>query len=146
MTPTMTNTMTETSSAAEKSAAPAGASASDMSAARKAEIIHEALENAHAQDIIAFDIARQSGFADVLFIVTASSVRHAQGLADQVLADARAKKLGFLRMEGHGTGQWILLDLGDVVVNVLLPTTRELYRLEGLWSDCPVLYGQVESL
>ena len=111
----------------------------------KADALMAVLAKGKALDILAFDISRHSSFADALFIATATSSRHAQALADQVLAAAPAEKLGYLRMEGHNAGQWILLDCGDVIVNILLPAVRELYRLEGLWSGCPIFFGTPET-
>ena len=107
----------------------------------KGGAIMDALARGKALDTLAFDISRHSSFADAIFITTATSSRHAQALADHVLAAAPAETLGYLRMEGYNAGQWILVDCGDAIVNILLPAMRELYRLEGLWSGCPILFG-----
>ncbi len=110
----------------------------------KVNALVDVLAKGKALDILAFDISQHCSFADALFIATAASSRQAQALADQVLAASAAEKLGYLRMEGHSAGQWILVDCADVIINILLPTTRELYRLEGLWSGCPILFGKPE--
>ena len=107
----------------------------------KGGAIMDVLAKGKALDTLVFDISRHSSFADALLITTATSSRHAQALADHILSAAPAENLGYLHMEGYNTGQWILVDCGDVIVNILLPVTRELYRLEGLWSGCPVLFG-----
>ena len=124
------------------SAAVPASSTLDSSVIAKSNAIAEILAKGKALEVLAFDISQRSGFADVLFIATATSPRHAQALADQTLAESTDKQLGYLRMEGHAAGQWILLDCTDVIVNILLEPVRELYRLEGLWTGCPVILGQ----
>jgi len=79
----------------------------------------------------------KSAWTEALIIVSASSIRHAQSLADGILAWCREQKLEFLHMEGYQAGQWILVDLNDVVVNIFQVPIRELYRLESLWAESP---------
>ena len=93
-----------------------------------------------ARDIVALDLSKNNTFTEGIIIVTATSVRHAQGLADHVLAESKALRYEFLSMEGYQTGQWILLDMNDIVVSIFLEDTRELYRLEELWKSAPVTH------
>ena len=73
--------------------------------------------------------------ADNMVIASGTSNRHVKALADSV-ADA-AKSAGFppIGTEGENTGEWILVDLGDVIVHLMLPATREFYDLERLWKN-----------
>ncbi|AAS96096.1 ribosome silencing factor [Nitratidesulfovibrio vulgaris] len=98
------------------------------------------LEEKKARDIVAYDLAGQSPFAEALVIVTAGSVRHGQSLADHMLAMCNENNYEYLRMEGYQTGQWILVDLNDIIVNVFQPETRGLFKLESLWAKAPVLH------
>lgn len=98
-----------------------------------------------ARDIVALDLTKNNTFTEGIIIVSATSVRHAQGLADYVLAESKALRYEFLRMEGYQAGQWILLDMNDLVVSIFQEETRELYRLEELWKTAPVLYDTREK-
>lgn len=98
------------------------------------------LEEKKGRDVLALDLAGMNAFAESIIIVTAGSVRHAQGLADHVLGMCDDGKIEFLRMEGYQAGQWILLDCNDVIINVFQPPVREMFRLESLWADAPVLH------
>ena len=76
----------------------------------------------------------RGSFTDGLVIATATSVRHAQSLADGISALCHEKKYEYLRMDGYTNGQWLLVDCNDVVVNIFQEATREMYNLEALWS------------
>ena len=97
------------------------------------------LEEKKAGETVIIDLRGKEAYADGIVIVSASSVRHAQGLAEHVRVQAKAAGYEFLHDEGFQTGQWILLDLNDVLVNIFQPQVRQLYNLEGLWADAPRL-------
>lgn len=105
----------------------------------KLERIAGWLEEKKGRDILALDLTRNHTFTEGILIVTATSVRHAQGLADHVLAESKVERYEFLRMEGFQTGLWILLDMNDLVVSIFQEDTRELYRLEDLWKNADVV-------
>ncbi|HEU6436879.1 MAG TPA: ribosome silencing factor [Nitratidesulfovibrio sp.] len=112
----------------------------DIPTAEKVATFVSWLEEKKGRDVLALDLAGLNAFAESIIIVTAGSVRHAQGLADHVLGMCDDEKIEFLRMEGYQAGQWILLDCNDVIINVFQPPVREMFRLESLWSDAPVLH------
>lgn len=105
----------------------------------KLERIAGWLEEKKGRDILALDLTRNHTFTEGILIVTATSIRHAQGLADHILAESKAEQYEFLRMEGFQTGLWILLDMNDLVVSIFQEDTRELYRLEDLWKNADVV-------
>lgn len=86
-----------------------------------------------ARDLVVLDLEGQNALAEGIVIAGASSLRHAQGLADFVLEMGREKNYEFLHLEGYKNGLWILLDFNDVLVNIFQPEQRELYRLEDLF-------------
>lgn len=90
-------------------------------------------------DLLVLDLSGQQALAEATCIVTATSLRHGQGLADHVMDQCAAHKFERLRVEGHTVGQWILLDLNDVIVHILQPESRSLYRLDDLWTDARVI-------
>lgn len=107
-----------------------------MKAPKLHELAKSALENIKGQDIVLMDISKMSSIADYMLVVTATSNRHARSLSDEV--SRRCKEAGYnVRMEGEVPGEWILIDLGDVIVHVMLAATRKLYDLESLWKLTP---------
>ena len=94
----------------------------------------EALDDLKAEDIVALDVRDKTTVTDWLFVATGSSSRHVKSIANNVVSEA--KKLGHspLGIEGEDDGEWVLVDLGDVVVHVMQRQVREFYDLESLWS------------
>ena len=109
--------------------------AADVQACLK--VVHEALEDVKAKDILAIDVSLISNVADAIVIASGTSTRHIKALADNVAEEAR--KAGFrpLGVEGERDAEWILIDLGFVVVHVMLPTARRFYDIESLWRAAP---------
>lgn len=105
----------------------------------KVASIVEWLDDKKARDIVAFDLSGENSLSESCVIAAATSVRHAQGLAEYVLQSARQAGYEFLRMEGNVVGQWILLDLNDVIVHIFQADARALFRLEDLFAGNPVL-------
>ena len=109
--------------------------AKDVQACLK--VVHEALLDVKAKDILELDVSAISNVADYMVIASGTSTRHIKALADNVAEEAR--KAGFrpIGVEGERDAEWILIDLGFVVVHVMLPTARKFYDLESLWRATP---------
>ncbi|MGB8695293.1 MULTISPECIES: ribosome silencing factor [Acinetobacter] len=109
--------------------------AKDVQACLK--VVHEALLDVKAKDIIELNVGAISNVADYMVIASGTSSRHIKALADNVAEEAR--KAGFrpIGVEGERDAEWILIDLGFVVVHVMLPTARKFYDLESLWRATP---------
>jgi ribosome-associated protein len=106
----------------------------------KVTAIVDWLDDKKAKDILGLDMSKENNnLSDAVVIATATSTRHAQGLAEHVLKSAREHNYEYLRMEGNVVGQWILLDLNDVIVHIFQPDSRALFRLDDLWPAAPVL-------
>ncbi|MDY6456421.1 ribosome silencing factor [Acinetobacter faecalis] len=101
------------------------------------KVVREALLDVKAKEIVELDISRISNVADAIVIANGTSTRHVKSLADNVAEEAR--KAGFrpIGVEGERDAEWILVDLGFVVVHLMLPTTRKFYDLESLWRATP---------
>jgi ribosome-associated protein len=97
------------------------------------------LHEKKAADMLALDLSQEKGIAEAVVIVTAGSARHGQGLADHVLQSARDENFEYLSMEGYLVGQWILLDLNDVIVHIFQPESRQFFRLDDLWPAAAIL-------
>ncbi|MDR3490447.1 MAG: ribosome silencing factor [Gammaproteobacteria bacterium] len=101
------------------------------------ELATEALHDLKAQDLTAIDVHEMTSITDVMIICTGRSTRHVTSLAQNVATTAKQHKVTPVRMEGEREGEWVIVDLGDVVVHVMLPETRAYYHLEDLWE--PIL-------
>lgn len=112
---------------------------SSLQAREKMLQLATALVEKKAEDTVIIDLSGIESFADGIILASATSLRHAKGLADQIMQLCKQEKLEFLHVEGYQGGQWILLDLNDVIVNIFQTSVRELYNLEGLWSELPRL-------
>ena len=97
------------------------------------QVVQEALLDVKAKDITSIDVTSISNVADAIVIASGTSTRHVKAIANNVAEEAR--KAGFrpIGMEGESDAEWILVDLGIVVVHLMLPTARKFYDLESLW-------------
>ena len=98
------------------------------------DLVIHSLEDMKGQDILELDVSEKTSITDIMVIVSGTSSRHVRGLADQVSMDAKKAGVQPLGMEGEREGEWVLVDLGDVVVHVMKPNIRDFYSLEKLWS------------
>ena len=101
---------------------------------RLAEVVAAALDDLKAQNVAVLDVSDLTDVTDTIVIASGTSDRHVKSLAGRVLE--RAKEAGFrsLGIEGEREGEWVLVDLQDVIVHVMLPRIREFYALEKLWD------------
>ena len=100
-------------------------------------IIINALEDIKAVDIVTITVSSLTDVMDTMIIASGNSHRQVKALANNVLSDA--KNAGFfpIGIEGENNREWILIDFGDVVTNIMLPGSREFYDLDRLWSLRP---------
>ena len=88
-----------------------------------------------AQNVLILDVRDISGFADWLIIATASSSRNAKAIANKLIESIKVNQQNLVGIEGEDDSEWILVDCGDVVVNIMQKDTREFYDLESLWGE-----------
>ncbi len=94
------------------------------------------LEDAKAQDVAVFDLRERNTFADFMIVASGTSSRQNKAMADRLLMRVKQADLPPpLGVEGEREGEWVLVDLTDVVVHLMLPQTRAFYNLEKLWDD-----------
>jgi ribosome silencing factor RsfS/YbeB/iojap len=103
-------------------------------AARLRKLVLDALDDLKARDITEIDVRGKSGVTDLLVIASGTSSRHVKSIADDVVKQATRAGLPPIGVEGQREAEWVLVDLGDVIVHVMLPRTREFYGLERLWT------------
>ncbi len=95
------------------------------------------LDRKKAKDITIIDIEEKSGFADYLLVATAASMRQMASLADEVQDSLAEDGIMLGHQEGRGDSGWILMDYGDIIINIFTEAQRERYQLEKVWIDCP---------
>ena len=94
-----------------------------------------ALDDLKAQNILVLDIREISSFADWFIIATASSSRNAKAISNKLIESLKLQEQHLVGIEGQDDSEWILVDCGDVIVNIMQQDTREFYDLESLWGE-----------
>jgi len=92
------------------------------------------LDDAKAVDIKVMDVRNISSIADYMIIATGTSSRHVSSIADKIERGMREEGIRAWGTEGQDTGEWVLVDFGDVIVHVMQAATRDFYQLEKLWA------------
>ena len=101
---------------------------------RLLEIVLAALDDMKGVDVRVIDVRGLTSITDRMVIVSGTSTRHVKALADNVVLHAKQHGFKPLGVEGENSAEWVLVDLADVVVHVMMPEIREFYALEKLWS------------
>jgi ribosome-associated protein len=101
------------------------------------DLVVDALEDRKGRKIVVLDVAKFTDITDLMIIASGTSNRHVKALVDQVVESAKAAGNPPLGVEGRETHEWVLVDLGDVLVHLMQNETRDFYDLERLWSDLP---------
>ncbi len=94
----------------------------------------EAIHDLKASNVVTYDVRDITTIADTMIICSGTSNRHVKSIAESVVKKAKGAHLSHIKMEGEREGEWVIVDLADVIVHVMLPTTREFYSLEELWK------------
>jgi ribosome-associated protein len=106
----------------------------DLTGEAVLSIAKDALDDLKALEPVTLDVRELSSVMDYLLVASGTSSRHVKSLAENVLMKAKASGVRPLGVEGERTGDWVLVDFGDVVVHVMQPAIRSFYDLERLWS------------
>ena len=104
----------------------------------KERLVVEALEDVKGYDIQVFNTARLPSMFERVVIATGTSNTQVRALAERVQERIREQGSRVYGVEGESSGEWVLVDLGDVVVHIMHPTVREFYNLEEIWGGKPV--------
>ena len=106
-----------------------------MSKKTLSELCNLSLIDSKAEDLLVLDVENISSFADKIIIATATSNRHAISIAEKLVDCLKENKFNILGVEGEIDSGWILVDCGDIVINIMRKEQREFYDLEGLWGE-----------
>ena len=105
-----------------------------MDIRKKQRVVVDALEDVKGRDILVYDTARMPSMFERVVIASGDSTRQVKALADNVQEKVRESGARVYGIEGERAGEWVLVDLGDIVVHIMHPTVREFYNLEEVWG------------
>lgn len=106
-----------------------------MNSEQLRDLAVEALEDIKGIDIKVFNVMNKSSVTDIMVFASGNTSRQVKALANSVADKAKKADMRPIGIEGDETGEWVLVDLGDVVVHIMQPSIREFYNLEKLWGD-----------
>ena len=98
------------------------------------DLVSSSLDELKAVDPVTINVKKLSSFTDYMIIASGTSNRHIQSIGEKVLEDLKAKNIKLLGFEGEGSEEWVLIDVGDVVVHLMSANARVFYDLESLWD------------
>jgi ribosome-associated protein len=104
-------------------------------------VVVDALEDIKGQDIVLFDTTNLTSLFDRIAVVSGTSNRQTKALAASVRDKVKQAGGDVIGLEGEDTGEWVLVDLGDMIVHIMQPAIRQYYRLEEIWGEKPVKLG-----
>lgn len=97
-------------------------------------IVHKALDDLKAEAVVELDVTDKTSVTDYVIVATGTSSRHVKSIANNVVADAKQAGFQPLGVEGEAEAEWVLVDLGDVIVHVMQSQIRDFYDIESLWK------------
>ena len=109
----------------------------------KAAVI-DALEDIKGFDISVMDVRKLTNMTSYMIVCSATSSRQAKAIGDNVREKMKEKNYAIRGTEGEKEGEWVLVDLNDIVVHIMVPTTRAYYNLEQLWGDAEARRGHIK--
>ncbi len=92
------------------------------------------IEDMKGRDIQSLDVSQFSSVTDTMIICSGNSKRHVKSIADNVIAESRRAEFEVIGLEGVAESEWVLVDLGDVVLHIMQDSARDFYQLEKLWA------------
>ncbi|GAA4651954.1 ribosome silencing factor [Kistimonas scapharcae] len=101
------------------------------------DLVVDAIEEMKGNDIKVLDVRGLTSVTDFMIIASGTSNRHVKSLADNVVERCKANQIRPIGVEGDDKAEWVLVDLGDTVVHLMLPATRQFYDIERLWESAP---------
>lgn len=101
------------------------------------DLVIQALEDVKGQEIVCMDVSELTDITDFMIVASGGTNRQVKALVNNVVEDAKKSGVNPIGVEGQEQGDWVLIDLADVIVHVMLPKVRQYYDLERLWSMTP---------
>ncbi len=111
-----------------------GTASPAISPQQVADLVNVALDDAKAVDIQTIDVRGKTTITDYMIVASGNSTRHVKTLADSVITRSKEQGMPVVGVEGERESEWILVDLADVLVHLMVPRARAFYALESLWT------------
>ena len=99
------------------------------------KVVENVIDDLKGENVVTLNVMKQSDDMEAIIIATGKSIQHARGIANNVSIEAKRLNMMVLGTEGAEFSEWILVDLGEVVVHIMTEKTREFYKLEKLWTS-----------
>ena len=99
------------------------------------KVVENVIDDLKGENVVTINVMKQSDDMEAIIIATGKSIQHARGIANNVSIEAKRLNMMVLGIEGAEFSEWILVDLGEVVVHIMTEKTREFYKLEKLWTS-----------
>lgn len=109
------------------------------------QAVVDAIEDIKGFDITVMDVRKLTSMTSYMIVASATSSRQAKSIADNVREKLKEKGYAIRGTEGEKEGEWVLVDLNDIVVHIMVPTTRAYYNLEQLWGEAENRRGHIKS-
>ncbi|MDP2120224.1 MAG: ribosome silencing factor [Hoeflea sp.] len=119
------------------------AGSGEQAALRQLHQVRESLADSKAEDIVIIDIAGKSALGDHMVVASGRSNRHVAAICDHLMSELKDAGFGVPRVEGLATGDWVLIDAGDVIIHVFRPEIREFYNIEKMWQTPEIEDGKL---
>ena len=105
-----------------------------MNLIEQIKVVENVIEDLKGENIVTFNVMKQSDDMEAIIISTGRSIQHVRGIANNVSIEAKRLNMPVLGTEGVEFSEWVLVDLGEVIVHIMTEKMREFYKLEKLWS------------
>ncbi len=115
-----------------------------MKSEKLKEIVLKSLDDMKAQDINVLDVKERTSMTEYMVVASGTSSRHVKSIADNVVEDVKENGVLPLGVEGGAGSDWVLVDLGDIIVHVMKSSAREFYDLERFWTETPNDDGSID--
>ncbi|NKF49571.1 ribosome silencing factor [Shewanella sp. WXL01] len=99
------------------------------------DFVLDKIDDLKAKDITVLDVSNQSSITETMVICTGTSKTHVRAISEHIVVEAKGAGVQPLGVEGRDSSEWVLVDLGDVILHIMQDQTREYYQLEKLWAD-----------
>jgi len=109
------------------------------------QAVVDAIEDIKGFDISVMDVRKLTSMTNYMIVASANSSRQAKAVADNVREKLKEKGYEIRGTEGEKEGEWVLVDLNDIVVHIMVPTTRAYYNLEQLWGEAEIRRGHIKA-
>ena len=119
-------------------ASPPASKVDDFSAADVLKLVLNSLEDSKSEEIVTIDISDKSSLGDYMVVASGRSHRHVSAVSDHLIRNLKNAGFGTAKVEGLPSCDWVLVDIGDVIVHIFRPEVRDFYNLEKMWQAAEI--------